>query len=112
MESGSQATSLNFHADRRELDWQNFVAAVPSCAEKADSGHTFDCLRHANTSEMLPGILNALSKAPEEFAFDPTIDGPGGLYPGLPSRVLAGGKFSKIPFISGTNLDEGELTFP
>jgi hypothetical protein len=57
---------------------------------------------------MLPGVLNAISKAPEQFGFDPTIDGSGGLYPDLPSRLFARGEFAKIPFICGTNLDEGE----
>ncbi|KAF5350557.1 hypothetical protein D9756_008575 [Leucocoprinus leucothites] len=107
LESGSQASSLNSHASRREIDWTNFVSGVTSCSSEAGSHNTFDCLRRANSSEMLPGVLNAISKAPEQFAFDPTIDGPGGLYPDLPSRIFARGKFAKIPFISGTNLDEG-----
>ncbi|KXN82865.1 Lipase 2 [Leucoagaricus sp. SymC.cos] len=106
-------TSLNFRPQRREIDWKNFVTGVASCATKAGSQHTFDCLRNANTSEILPGVLNAINQAPEAFAFDPTIDGPGGLYPDLPSRVFTQGKWSKIPFISGTNLDEGTaFTFP
>lgn len=30
--------------------------------------------------------------------------------PGVPSRLLKKGKFARLPFITGTNLDEGEAT--
>lgn len=107
-ESGSAATSLSFNAARREVDWQNFVKAVPSCASLALTRNTFDCLRRANSTQINAGLLSALANAPEEFGFDPTIDGPGGLYPDIPSRLFAKGHFAKLPFIAGTNLDEGK----
>ena len=44
---------------------------------------------------------------PQPFIFVPVLDGPDGVIPDLPSRLFAAGKFSKIPFIAGTNLDEG-----
>lgn len=102
---------MNSFASRREIDWQNFVSGVASCASLATSGHTFDCLQNAPSDEILNGLVNAINEAPEQFAFDPTIDGPDGLYPDLPSRVFAQGNFAKIPFISGTNLDEGMMPF-
>jgi hypothetical protein len=37
----------------------------------------------------------------------PTIDGPGGVFPDLASRLYSRGHFAKLPFIAGTNLDEG-----
>ncbi|KDR76954.1 hypothetical protein GALMADRAFT_420780 [Galerina marginata CBS 339.88] len=111
-ESGSAATSLEFNAARREVDWQNFVAGVPSCATLATSGNTFDCLRQANSTEMLSGVVNALNNAPEAFGFDPTIDGPGGLFPDIASRLLSKGHFARLPFIAGTNLDEGTVFTP
>jgi carboxylesterase type B len=109
LESGSQATSLNSEPARREGDWENFVAGVASCSSLSTSGHTFDCLRQANSTDIFNGLLDAINEAPEEFAFDPTIDGPGGLYPDIPSRLFAKGHFARLPFISGTNLDEGKL---
>lgn len=109
MESGAQASSLNARAARREVDWGNFVGGVASCVSNVKPGQTFDCLRKAKSSEILAGLTNAINKSPEQYAFDPTIDGPGGLYPDLPSRVFASRKFVKIPFISGTNLDEGKF---
>ena len=59
---------------------------------------------------MFSGVINALKKAPELFGFDPTIDGPGGpsLFPDIASHFLKQGHFAKLPFIAGTNLDEGE----
>ncbi len=106
-ESGSAATALEFNASRREVDWQNFVSAVPSCASLAETDHTFDCLRAANSTEMFTGVVSAIANAPEEFGFDPTIDGPGGLFPDIASTFLKRGHFARLPFIAGTNLDEG-----
>jgi len=111
-ESGSAATAIEFNAERREIDWQNFVSGVPSCASLALTGNTFDCLRQANTSEIFSGVLNALGRAPEEFGFDPTFDGPGGLLPDMASTILNSGNFAKLPFIAGTNLDEGTIFIP
>jgi len=110
-ESGSAASALEFKASRREVDWQNFVSGVPSCASLATSGNTFNCLKAANSSEIFSGVLNALENAPEAFGFDPTIDGPGGLFPDIASRLLAKGHFARLPFIAGTNLDEGKNNF-
>lgn len=98
---------MEFNAERREIDWQNFVSGVPSCASLATSDNTFDCLRKANSTEMFSGVNIAIAEAPEEFGFDPTIDGPGGLFPDIASRLLKKGHFARLPFIAGTNLDEG-----
>lgn len=56
---------------------------------------------------MFSGVNIAIAEAPEEFGFDPTIDGPGGLFPDIASRLLKKGHFARLPFIAGTNLDEG-----
>jgi len=111
-ESGSAATALTFNAKRRENSWEDFVSGVPSCASTVKSRKTFHCLRAANSSDILQGLLNSLAKAPEQFPFDPTIDGPGGLYPDNASNLFARGQFAKLPFIAGTNLDEGTIFTP
>ncbi|KIJ33952.1 hypothetical protein M422DRAFT_264091 [Sphaerobolus stellatus SS14] len=108
-ESGSAASALTFNAERRQVDWQNFVSAVPACASRALSDNTLDCLRQANTTEINAGLRFAIASAPETYGFDPTIDGAGGLYPDFASNLFARGKFAKLPFIAGTNLDEGTL---
>ena len=107
LESGSPASSSEYNASRHQIDWQNFVSGVPSCASLAASDDTFECLRKANSTEMFSGINAAISKAPELFAFQPTFDGPDGFIPAPASTILAKGTFAKLPFIAGTNLDEG-----
>ncbi|KAJ7700483.1 esterase 1 [Mycena rosella] len=108
-ESGSQATAALFTPERREIDWQNFVSGVASCASKATSGSTFGCLRNANTTEIFAGLSTAMADATELFPWDPVIDGPGGLIPDLPSVLFNRGQFARLPFIAGTNQDEGTI---
>ncbi|KAJ3886403.1 extracellular triacylglycerol lipase precursor [Lentinula edodes] len=112
LESGSAASSLTFDAQHRQVDWDNFVAGVPGCAELSNTNNTFSCLQSVNTTAILSGLLIAQSEAPEQIPWDPTIDGEGGFIPELPSLLFAKGTFAKIPFISGTNLDEGTSFTP
>jgi acetylcholinesterase len=82
---------------------------VPECATHAKSG-AFTCLQQAslNTSELMVATGIAISTLPtEEFAFVPTFDGPGGVYPLAGSIILTAGSWAKIPFITGCNKDEG-----
>ncbi|KAJ6606213.1 esterase 1 [Mycena vulgaris] len=108
-ESGSQASPSLFTSERREVNWENFVGGVASCASKAKSGSTFVCLESATTTEILAGFVAAAAEAPNAFPWDPVIDGPGGLIPDLPSVLFKRGQFARLPFIAGTNLDEGTL---
>ena len=95
-----------FPGEHRGPDWKNFVEAVPGCFN-ASSADTFDCLRQASITEILSAQSTASGQAGEQFPWAPVIDGSGGVIPGLPSTLLASGRFSRIPFISGSNLDEG-----
>lgn len=60
-----------------------------------------------NTAVIKAAMDKSISEIDEEFPWVPTIDGPGGLIPDLPSKLYAKGQFSKVPFISGDTLDEG-----
>ena len=100
-----------FPGQRRDRDWQNFVAAVPECSG-ASVNDSFDCLRQASVSTILNAQGSASGQAGEQFPWSPVIDGTGGVIPDLPSNLLASGTFSRIPFISGSNLDEGPLRCP
>ncbi|KAJ7111464.1 extracellular triacylglycerol lipase precursor [Mycena epipterygia] len=111
-ESGSQAASALFTAERGEPDWQNFVAGVASCASKATSGVTFGCLQNASTTEIFAGLSAASAEATQAFPWAPVLDGPEGLIPDLPSILFKRGQFARLPFIAGTNLDEGTLFTP
>ena len=76
----------------------------------AGTGNTFDCLREANSSEIFTGLKKSIAEAPERNAFDPTFDGPDGLFPDIASNLINAGHFARLPFIAGTNLDEGSYT--
>lgn len=75
-----------------------------------DVTNTFQCIRSANTSTLLQAIVKAQSNAKELFPWVPTLDGKGGILPDLPSRLLQQGQLAPLPFIAGTNLDEGKPT--
>ena len=89
--------------------WNAFVSEVPACAN-ATAGDTFACMQSVDTVSLLASWEQVAASFPEPFLFVPVIDGPDGLIPDLPSKLLAAGKFSKIPFIAGTNQDEGAYT--
>jgi acetylcholinesterase len=79
---------------------------VPSCASAAQ-GKTLSCLTQASATDLLAAAASASSQNLAEYTFIPVIDGQGGVIPDLPSTLLSKGSFSKIPFIAGTNLDDG-----
>ncbi|KAK1219396.1 hypothetical protein PQX77_017921 [Marasmius sp. AFHP31] len=111
-ESGSAATPIEHTAEVRESVWTNFVAGVPECASVANTSNTFDCLKTANTSSIFQGLVASINEADELFPYNPTLDGPGGFLPDRPSNLLKQGRFAKVPFIAGTNLDEGTFITP
>ncbi|KAJ7754372.1 extracellular triacylglycerol lipase precursor [Mycena maculata] len=108
-ESGSQASTPLFPPQSQEIDWQNFVGGVPSCASLAMSRNTFSCLQNATTTEIFQGLSVVLPADSVVSPFNPVIDGPEGLIPDLPSVLFERGQFSRLPFIAGTDLDEGTL---
>ena len=109
LESGSAASLPLAPASSKEVFWQNFTGAVPSCASLAQTQNTLDCLRKANTTEISIAVEIAVAAGGDSYVFIPALDGPGGLLPCLPSSTLREGGFSRLPFIAGTNLDEGDF---
>ncbi|RDX48924.1 extracellular triacylglycerol lipase precursor [Lentinus brumalis] len=105
-ESGSAGTLPFFNASRRDVVWDKYVSEVPACAN-ATEGDTISCMQSVDTASLLTAWEETAASFPEPFLFVPVLDGPDGLVPDLPSKLLAAGKFSKIPFIAGTVLDEG-----
>ncbi|KAJ7844166.1 extracellular triacylglycerol lipase precursor [Mycena leptocephala] len=104
-ESGSAGAGHVFEASRGQSDWDNFVRAVPGCGDCREN--SIACLQNANASALLQGIETSWAKANEGYPFFPVIDGPNGLLPDLPSVLMEKGKFARVPFIAGANLDEG-----
>ncbi|KAG7086361.1 hypothetical protein E1B28_002321 [Marasmius oreades] len=107
LESGGAGTTFTFSASRRQNSWDTFVDAIQGCS--STSANTFDCIRSASSSSLLQATDISLAEANEQFPWAPTLDGPNGLLPELPSQMYAKGRFSRIPFISGTDLDEATL---
>ncbi|KAM6501326.1 extracellular triacylglycerol lipase precursor [Amanita muscaria] len=108
-ESGHAMTLGVFHPERGEIDWQNFVRGVPSCSSLATTGNTFSCLQAANSSDIIQGLLVSITESPEMFPWPPVLDGPNGVVPDYASRRFLRGEFARLPFIAGTNLDEGTI---
>ncbi|TYJ55469.1 hypothetical protein B9479_003859 [Cryptococcus floricola] len=72
----------------------------------------FDCLRSLSSEQILAAQLSVKSQTEfaASFVYGPTIDGD--LIPDSPHTLLAQGKIAKIPFITGSNKDEGTLFVP
>ncbi|KAJ2916219.1 hypothetical protein MD484_g4211, partial [Candolleomyces efflorescens] len=108
LESGSSNGPSSFSAARNERSWQNFVGKVPSCASIASSGSTFNCLQSAPAPEIITAMFETVTLA--DLVWTPTLDtSRNSLYPDLPSRLYSKGRFARLPFIAGTNRDEGTL---
>ncbi|RXW11313.1 hypothetical protein EST38_g14542 [Candolleomyces aberdarensis] len=112
LQSGSSNSLPAFRASRNELAWQHFVGNVASCAYTATSGHTFACLRNATTEEIAAGLIRSVTEENlvSDLVWTPALDArSGSVYPDLSSRLYSKGQFARIPFIAGTNLDEGSF---
>ncbi|KAJ7337487.1 extracellular triacylglycerol lipase precursor [Mycena albidolilacea] len=110
-ESGHAATTALFPASRGDPDWQNFVGGTTSCRALQNTSTTFGCLQNVSEAEILAGWAAAAGR--ELFTWTPVLDGPGGLLPSLPSSIMAKEGFSMpLPFMTGTNLDEGTIFTP
>ncbi|KAM5532515.1 hypothetical protein V8D89_013802 [Ganoderma adspersum] len=111
MESGAAETVPLYNASRRDLIWDTFATNITGCEDLA-LGSTFSCLRNATTSALVSSWEAVAAAFSDLVLFGPVLDGPTGLLPDLPSKLLAAGRFSKIPFITGTVLDEGTAFVP
>ncbi|KAJ7908703.1 esterase 1 [Mycena leptocephala] len=99
-ESGSAATLPTFPASHGQTDW------ITSCMQ-IDS--PFNCLRTVNSSVLLNAFEASTAQSNQQYPWAPTIDGPGGILPDLPSKLFSAGQFARLPFIAGTNLDEASI---
>ncbi|KAF7325892.1 Carboxylic ester hydrolase [Mycena kentingensis (nom. inval.)] len=84
-------------------NWEAFVCAAGCGSDFSE----IDCLRRADVTEQ--DLLAGWAAAANELAFNPVVDGPGGVLPDLPSRLKPR---SRIPVILGSCMDEGTLFTP
>ncbi|KAF5352295.1 hypothetical protein D9758_011969 [Tetrapyrgos nigripes] len=106
-QSGSAGSAQVHNASFRQDNWDKFVGSVPACANRSGTDNSFDCLRHANITDIVQGVNGARAKIIEFSPWDPVLDG--ALFPAAPSVMRKLGRFARIPFIAGTNLDEGPV---
>ncbi|KAL0577565.1 hypothetical protein V5O48_004428 [Marasmius crinis-equi] len=111
LQSGSQATSPIFVPEARQDTWSSFVGNVAECASVAHTSTTVDCLQSVNSSSLLRAIAASESNG-GEGQWAPILDGPDGFLPDYPSNLFKNGRFSRLPFIAGTELDEGTHFIP
>ncbi|TFK25315.1 triacylglycerol lipase 3 [Coprinopsis marcescibilis] len=109
IESGTSNGLPIFSASDREGRWQKFVSVVPSCSSIATSGNVFPCLQSVSEAEISAAYLSTFESGVDPILMPwlPIIDGGGGSLPDFPSKLYQQGKFAKIPYIIGTNVDEG-----
>ncbi|KAJ2928553.1 hypothetical protein H1R20_g8547, partial [Candolleomyces eurysporus] len=108
--SGSPNSAPAFPAHRNEPAWHNFVRNVPSCSSLAASAETLPCLRNATSEEIATAVLRSvvLRDLVSNLIWTPTLDpNSNSVYSDLASRLYSKGRSARIPFIAGTNLDEG-----
>ncbi|KAJ6463699.1 extracellular triacylglycerol lipase precursor [Mycena vitilis] len=106
-ESGTMGSNRLLRPSDGQGLWKFFLSMIPACANLSATDNSFECLRAVPVDEIVTAHAAAVATA--VVGWTPVIDGPGGLIPELPSELVAEGHFSRVPFISGTNLDEGTL---
>ncbi|KAJ7165112.1 triacylglycerol lipase [Mycena filopes] len=108
-ESGEAGTTGIFDANKSLPQWSVFVNSTPTCGPEASIHDAFTCLRAASSDQILAAGLAGLGAMVGEFPFFPVLDGPAGLIPALPSKLLKSGAGNNVPFLSGSVLDDGTL---
>ncbi|KAH6906700.1 triacylglycerol lipase 3 [Coprinopsis sp. MPI-PUGE-AT-0042] len=113
LQSGTAGALPIWNATERPSLWPSFVSNIPSCAHlvaqiEESSSSILGCLRRASEEEIKTNILNPVNPAFQTEWWQPTIDSsPGSVLPDFPSKLYERGRFARIPFIAGNNLDEG-----
>ena len=104
--SGMASALPIFDPYRATPSWMLFAQNTPSCATHSLApNNTFSCLMSASSSELHTGMDAAM--AIELFPLRPVLDGPEGILRDSPARRLSRGAGGKVPFMAGTDLDEG-----
>ena len=110
MESGFGSALPLFNASQREPAWDTFAANLPGCNGTVALGTSIPCAQNATTEEIISAWAAADTLIPNGLLFPPVIDGPGGLIPDLPSKLVSEGKIAHIAFMAGSSLDKSEPT--
>lgn len=101
--------SNSFKAEDAGVQMAAFAEAL-GCADEATA---LACLRAKTPAEILavavdPDITSAATEQ-DTWSFAPVMDGAGGFLPDTPAALFAAGNVAKVPYILGSNTDEGTL---
>jgi len=118
MESGTCDSAIFFATLDRSISWSQGFSKSVGC-DPAMESDILGCLRALNTSHALFVHWNMYNETDfylpllyPLFPWSPTIDGsPAGL-PDFPLGQLRNGKANYVPYIGGTNLNEGSIFVP
>ncbi|KAJ7219550.1 extracellular triacylglycerol lipase precursor [Mycena pura] len=110
-QSGFPSLAPIINASHGQRNWDNFVQAIPEC-RSTFANLTLGCLRTVDSGSLVNAITVATGEADDLIPWVPTLDGPGGIIPDLPSKLLNEGHFAHLPFIAGDVLDEGTAFVP
>lgn len=106
MESGAFSSWIASRMAEAEYAYGGIVASA-KCSSSTD---TVACLRRLNQSALIDVVNGAQLCKPGDFArcgWAPVVDGVE--LTDLPTTLLAQGKFSRVPVLEGSNLNEGRL---
>lgn len=112
-ESGGCTIGIDIGQNRTAADvaagMHKFAAAV-GCGGPSD---VLACLRSKSVGELMaqaeqPNPSGAAS-APPDYVFGAVVDGAGGFVPAEPRKLFASGDVAKVPYLLGSNQDEGTL---
>jgi carboxylesterase type B len=92
--------------------WQETYDETCKAAGCPVGAGSLDCLKGLSADKLMAAsvAMKKLPKYDSSFPWGPSIDGD--LIPDAPYKLLQEGKFSKVPFITGQNLDEGTYFVP
>jgi para-nitrobenzyl esterase len=111
-ESGGCSASLAGGPERTASEAASGLADFTRALGCDTAADPLACLRGKSASDIL---ANAPQPDPtggsltSPFTFGPVIDGPGGFLPDQPRTLLDAGRFVHVPYLLGSNNDEGML---
>ena len=112
-ESGGCTIGIDIGRNRSAAEvaegMHKFAAAV-GCDGQSDR---LACLRGKTTQELMdkaeqPNPSGGMAAVPD-YVFAAVVDGPGGYVPAEPRELFASGAVAKVPYLLGSNQDEGTL---
>jgi len=76
-----------------------------------DASSQLACLRHVSVADMLnaAGQTDPVINQAAKYSFGAVVDGPGGFFTDQPRTLFDQGKIAKVPYLLGSNTDEGTL---